>query len=204
MVASPSALNRLISHHPSLRYRRDRQRQLAAQKPELKPSPRTPHPAVDPVGPQEPPTAGTASAWGARSAGRGPLLWTTGTTAWQPKKGVPIARRYGVPVQRLFTTRIARRELGALRRRRARILKLIVRARRSGRVNAEEEAEMRAETASLFDWRIKNFELLFLMSLPSSTHLRIRPTASAFQKQRMPVASSIAPISIIGPPSDLA
>src|SRR5690606_38141956 len=29
-------------HHPSLRHRRDWQRQLAAQKPELKPSPQTP------------------------------------------------------------------------------------------------------------------------------------------------------------------
>ncbi|AKM10298.1 hypothetical protein AB433_10585 [Croceicoccus naphthovorans] len=55
------------------------------------------------MGPQEPPTAGTASAWGARSAGRGSLLWTTGTTARQPEKGVPIARRYGVPVRRPFT-----------------------------------------------------------------------------------------------------
>ncbi len=60
--------------HPPLRHRRDRQRELALQEPRsrLKPFP-GPHPQVDPVGPQAPPTAVTACArGGARRRPRGP------------------------------------------------------------------------------------------------------------------------------------
>ena len=55
------------------------------------------------VQPQEPPTPPPPALGEARGVGRGSLLSTTGTTAASANKGVPIARRKGVPVRRLFT-----------------------------------------------------------------------------------------------------
>src|SRR5258706_4866284 len=63
--------------------------------PDLQPPPRTPPPRVAPVGPQVPPTRAAPSLVRALRGTRGPLLCTTGTT----RRGVPLARRSGVPIQ---------------------------------------------------------------------------------------------------------
>src|SRR5690242_354093 len=85
--------------HAPLRYRRDRQRQLALQEPRL--SLATERPELAPVGPQEPP-ARAASASCGHSATRGSPLWTTGTShQHQGQFWAPIAGQYLKPIDKL-------------------------------------------------------------------------------------------------------
>ena len=98
-IAAPSTsswINSSCAAHPPLRHHRDRQRQLAVQKPELsrKPLPPDPHPRrltrwVNRDLPRTPPPAHLTVC----VVVRGPLLSTTGITAALPKGGVNIGRR---------------------------------------------------------------------------------------------------------------
>src|SRR5205085_4371071 len=77
--------------HASLRDRRDRQRVLALQTPRLTVTPACPGGQTDTS------RAALRRPRGGRSAPRGSLLFATGTTLSQRRRGVPFACRSGVP-----------------------------------------------------------------------------------------------------------
>src|SRR5207237_7737815 len=83
--------------HPSLRDRRDRQRILALQTPRLTVTP------ACPGGQTGTSRAALRRTRGGRSAPRGALLFATGTTLPQRRRGVTIGRRSRVKLQRRLT-----------------------------------------------------------------------------------------------------
>src|SRR5713226_5250259 len=92
------------SPDPPLRHHRDRQHQLAIQKPQLtKPSPGPP-PGLTHVGAQEPPTRAATSLVGALRVARGSLLCTTWISPIpSPQRGHDWTRKGGRVWMRIDT-----------------------------------------------------------------------------------------------------